>query len=134
MLERVLQRGKIADAVLLDHDFPVDQCGIGVQVRQRIRYRLEFVGPVECLAGEQLHLATVEARLQAIAVEFRFMHIRRIIRRLVVQRRKLGRDESGQRAAFRGPAGLLAQYFGACQLRARFRFRRLFPLAPLIPA
>ena len=100
MLERILQGREIADSILLDHDLAVDQRGVDRKFGERVGDRLEFVSPVERLAGEQRDLSVVEPRLQAVAIELRLMHIGRVIRCFLVQGRKLRRHEGGEGVSF----------------------------------
>ena len=61
---------KLRDAVgIFGHQFAVDQSRLGRQLGDRVGDAREFCGPVEALAGQQLDLAVVEPRLQAVAVE-----------------------------------------------------------------
>ena len=55
--------------VVLDHQLAVEQRGIGRQRCDRGRDRLEAMRPIQALAGQQAHLAVIEPRLDAIAVE-----------------------------------------------------------------
>src|ERR1700730_3498306 len=96
-LERSLQPGKARNAVcFLDHDLAVDERGARRQPRHGGRDISKFAGPVEALAREQLDLAMLEPRLNAIAVKLDLMHPALARGWLLAQRCERRRQKIGQ--------------------------------------
>src|SRR5215475_10605470 len=90
LFERRLQLRKTGSPVfILDHNFAVDQRRAGGKLGNRGRDVRKFFGPVETLAGEQTHLATVEPGLHAVAVVLDLVRPARATRR--------GRMQGGER-------------------------------------
>ena len=66
----ILQGGKARDALLvLDHDLAVDQRLLAAQTLEDLGEHAVAVGPVQARSGDQPHLAAIDARDRAIAVE-----------------------------------------------------------------
>jgi hypothetical protein len=94
ILQVGLQQRKARHAfVALHHQFAVEQRGFGRQRRNRRGNRLEALCPIEPLARQQLDLAVVEPRLDAVAIIFDLVQPFPAARRSAVQGGKAGRDE-----------------------------------------
>jgi hypothetical protein len=73
-LEILLQQREAGNAVAaLGDDFAVDEGGLGAEPGDRVGDGRKFSGPVEPFARQQLDLAAIEPRLDAIAVELDLM-------------------------------------------------------------
>ena len=138
VLERVLQRREIADAVLvLDHDLAVDQRAVSASsFATASATGLNLCGPVEPLAGEQL----APCRRRAAPA----CGSRRTSPRgpscapsgaLVAQRRELRRDEVGQGARLARRAGFSRSTSAAASCARDFglRFSASSALSPSRP-
>src|SRR3569833_3071533 len=66
----VLEHGEIGRAIRLrHHDFAVDDCRAGVDLKDILSNLAEALGPVMAAAGKHLDLAIVQVNLHAITVE-----------------------------------------------------------------
>jgi hypothetical protein len=71
----ILKHGEIGRPVRLrHHDFAVDDCGAGVDVKSIFGNFAEALGPVIAAAGEHLEFAVVQMNLHPIAVELDFVN------------------------------------------------------------
>ena len=97
---RARWEGEIRDAAfVLDDDLTIDESGCRGKFSHRIRDVGKPLGPVEALAGQELDLAAVEPRLDAVAVELDLVNPVAEFRRLVAERRQRRGDEEPHAAA-----------------------------------
>ena len=108
-----------------DHQFAVDQRGLGRQLGDGFGDGRKFLGPVEPAAGEQLHFAAIEPRLEAIAVEFDLVNPVAAVRRFVRERRQgTARRKRAGRSAAPWTVCRAHGFFGAPQDRCHARLGR----------
>src|SRR5580704_7220039 len=89
-----LQQRKTGNTVFaLDHQFAVEQRRLCRKGGDRCGNAFEPMRPVQLLSREQTHLAVIEPRLDAVAVEFDFVNPARSVRGGAVQRGEAGRYE-----------------------------------------
>src|SRR5262249_45762746 len=107
--ERRLQLGKVRDAGFLLHDdLAVNQGGVRRKLGDGRRHIGKLVDPVEALAGEETHVAAVEAGLDAVAGELNLVQPTRAPRRGRTQGGERGRNEIRQGRVW--PAVLVAGF------------------------
>ena len=93
-----LQRRKVRGAAgALDDQFAVEDRDLRRERGKRLGdRRAEAIGPVLAAAGQQLHVAAVDVRLQPVAVELDLVHPGVALRRLRFEGRERRRDEAGE--------------------------------------
>ena len=100
LLQIVLQHRETRNAlVVLDDQFTVEERRLRRKRGDRLGNTLEAMRPIELFAREQLDLAAIEPRFDAVAVEFDLVDPIRPAWRGVVQRRQTRRNEIGQSPA-----------------------------------